>query len=51
MAPPGEATMRRTAGRDHGLRRVERGAGEAATGEGGHDLQERGRGHGVCFVV
>ena len=31
----------RAAGRDHGLRRVERGAREAAAGEGRDDLQER----------
>ena len=41
----------RTARCDHGLRRVERGAGEAAAGEGGHDLKKRGRGHGVLFFV
>jgi hypothetical protein len=35
----------RTAGRNHCLGGVERGARQAAAGESGDDLQERGGGH------
>jgi hypothetical protein len=40
----------RAAGRDHSLRRVERGARQAAAGEGRDDLQER-RGRHVSLAV
>ena len=40
---PAEATVARAAGCDHGLRSVERGAGEAAAGERRHDLKQMRR--------
>ena len=34
---------------DNGLRGLERGAGQAAAGQGRNDLKLGGRGHGRCF--
>ncbi len=48
-AAAGRGHDRRAAGGDHGLRGLERGAGQAATGQGRNDLKQGGRGHGLCF--
>ena len=54
-AAAGRGDDGRAAGGDHGLRGVERGARQAAAGEGRHDLQEGAEGHvawrRVCGVA